>query len=42
MRTEKEMYDVPDNVPDDDVNHMFCERCGLCIDCKDCKCEEPL
>ena len=33
MRTMGEVYS-------DGSDHLYCEKCGLCIGCEDCKCEE--
>jgi len=38
MKTEHEMYEAPN---DKLGKHLFCERCGLCVDCGDCKCQKP-
>lgn len=40
MKTESEMYGI--EYQDKWSNHLFCERCGSCITCKDCKCKKPL
>jgi len=29
-----------DEVYEDGSSHKYCEQCGCCIDCGDCKCKE--
>ena len=38
MKTEYEMYGTR---KDRLGKHLFCERCGMCVDCKDCECKNP-
>ena len=34
MTTMNDMYD-------DGSDHIVCDKCGMCIDCKDCDCNKP-
>jgi len=45
MKTEYEMYFKDDFTLEQAKEKglfecMFCERCGFCVTCKDCECEE--
>ena len=41
MKTESEAFG-DGVIRDKGDSHLFCERCGFCVTCKDCKCEKPL
>lgn len=46
MKSEYEMYFKEDFTPEEAKEKglydcKFCERCGMCVDHKDCECKKP-
>lgn len=40
IQKEEERMKTMDEVYEDGSSHKYCEQCGLCIDCGDCKCKQ--
>ena len=38
---EEVLKDSGSRITQDGVDHKFCTKCGLCLDCLDCKCFLP-